>query len=214
MFCPGCGIEEVHANQFCRACGSDLRRVRTALASSDAITASAASAREEIGRAVAAKIQATRSAEELSVVAEEVLPQIEKFLESPEEKRLRRVRLGMPLASIGLGTAGGVALINAIMTLRDEDLVFILGLCGVVCFFIGLGFMLNGLLFTIPKKGLADHSSEGDSQRRLDLGGNTNDLKMPPAPSFLANPAASSVTENTTQHLDEKGGVSRKAERS
>ena len=53
MFCPECGIEERTANQFCRACGVDLRRVRVAVESPDSITASAVSARDEIGRAVA-----------------------------------------------------------------------------------------------------------------------------------------------------------------
>jgi len=63
MFCPECGIEERHSNQFCRACGSDLRRVRSAVESPDTITASAVSARDEIGRAIAAKIRETRTAE-------------------------------------------------------------------------------------------------------------------------------------------------------
>src|SRR5262245_19999764 len=103
MFCPGCGIEETHSNQFCRACGTDLRRVRSAVESPDTITASAISARDEIGRAVAARIREVQTAEELALVAEELLPEIEKFLESPEEKRQRRMRLGMLLSSIGLG---------------------------------------------------------------------------------------------------------------
>src|SRR5207244_3302116 len=94
MFCPDCGIEERQSNQFCRACGTDLRGVRLAVQSPDTITASAVSARDEIGRAVAAKIREVDSARELKKVAEDVLPQIEKFLESPEEKRLRRIRTG------------------------------------------------------------------------------------------------------------------------
>ncbi len=74
MFCPSCGLEERQLNQFCRACGADLRNVRFALEKPDNITASAVSAREEIGRAVAAKIRETNSANELKKVAENVLP--------------------------------------------------------------------------------------------------------------------------------------------
>ena len=92
MFCPGCGLEERGSNQFCRACGTDLRPVRFALEKPDNITASAISARDEIGRAVAAKIRETQSVYELKKDAEDVLPEIEKFLESPAEKRLRRMR--------------------------------------------------------------------------------------------------------------------------
>jgi hypothetical protein len=36
-------------------------------------------------------------------IAEDVLPQIEKFLESPEEKRLRRMRVCVITAASGLG---------------------------------------------------------------------------------------------------------------
>lgn len=200
MFCPGCGIEERSANQFCRACGADLRRVRTAVESPDQITASAVSARDEIGRAIATKMGDIKGASEWSTFAEEVLPEIEKFLESPEEKRLRRMRAGMVVGSVGLGSAGGVAILSAVMYLKDNDLVFILGLGGIVCFFIGLGIILNGLLFSVPKKGLVDRSSDADSQRQLDSISDTNDLRLPePAANFY-----SSVTEPTTKHLKEK----------
>src|SRR5881396_2247786 len=103
MFCPGCGSEERQASQFCRACGIDLRVVRVSLERPDSITASAISAREEIGRAIAQKIREVDDAHDLKPVAEDVLPQIEKFLESYEEKRLRRVRAGVVTAASGLG---------------------------------------------------------------------------------------------------------------
>src|ERR1041384_4600600 len=103
MFCPGCGSEERQASLYCRACGTDLRQVRVSLERPDSITASAVTAREEIGRAVAQRIREVQDARELKKVAEDVLPEIEKFLESPEEKRLRRMRAGVVVASIGVG---------------------------------------------------------------------------------------------------------------
>jgi len=139
MYCPECGIEERQANQFCRACGTDLRNVRVAVETPDSITASAVSARDEIGRAVAAKIRETQGAYELKKVAEDVLPEIEKFLESPEEKRMRRMRTGMIISMIGLGAAIGITL--ASMRMNDRDVIFLAGL-GVVAFFIGLAFVL------------------------------------------------------------------------
>ncbi len=197
MFCPECGIEERQANQFCRACGTDMRRVRVAVESPDSITASAVSARDEIGRAIAAKIRESQSAEELAVVAENVLPEVEKFLESPEEKRMRRMRAGMILACIGIGTAIGISLVSMVM--KDSDVIFLAAL-GLVTFFIGLGFILNGVFLTVPKKTLSDHSSDAASQRELDgLGGNTNDLKLPQSSNLF-----SSVTEHTTKHLKDK----------
>ncbi len=202
MYCPECGIEERSANQFCRACGTDLRRVRAAVESPDSITASAVSARDEIGRAVAAKIREVESARELKKVAEDVLPQIEKFLESPEEKRLRRIRIGTVIASAGMGTAIGLFVVGAAM--KEEGFLFLAAL-GLVTFFIGLGFVLNGVFLTVPKKGLLNRSSDADSQRQLDgIGGNTNDLRLAEPPSQFA-----SVTEHTTHHLQEKQGMPR-----
>ena len=199
MFCPSCGMEERFSNQFCRACGTDLRAVRLQLEKPDNITQSAAMARDEVGRAIAAKIRETNTATELKIVAEDVLPEIEKFLESPEEKRLRRIRTGTTIASVGLGTAIGIALVA--MALKDEGILFLAGL-GIITFFIGLGFVINGFFLTVPRKNLADKSSDATSQRELD--GNTNELVLPESKDVFL-----SVTENTTQHLKEKQPISR-----
>ena len=65
MFCPNCASEERQATQFCRACGTDLRAVRISLERPDSITASAVTAREEIGRAIAQKIRELETARDL-----------------------------------------------------------------------------------------------------------------------------------------------------
>jgi hypothetical protein len=207
MFCPNCGIEETQVNQFCRACGTDLRRVRYAVESPDNVTASAVSARDEIGRAVAFKIRETQSVYELKKVAEDVLPEIEKFLESPEEKRLRRMRVGTLIASIGFGAAIAFAIISIFV--NEEKMLTVAGL-GLVTFFIGLSFVINGLLLTVPKKSLSDKSSDAEHQRELDahenaLNAQTNELVLPESKQVFV-----SVTEDTTQHLKEKQPVLRK----
>jgi hypothetical protein len=201
MFCPGCGSEERQASQFCRACGTDLRAVRMSLEQPDSITASAASAREEIGLAVAQKIREVQDAKELKRVAEDVLPELEKFLESYEEKRLRRVRAGIIVAASGLG-AGILGLImSAVLTGPDFEAALYVGGLGLVAFALGLGFMLNGLLFTKPRKGLEDRSVDARLQNLLDAG------YTPPAqPSIRAQTTSNlaqpeSVTEHTTLHL-------------
>lgn len=210
MFCPVCGFADNQSNQFCRACGANLSLVRAALAKPDNITQSAISAREEIGRAVAAKIRETDSVGKLQQVAEDVLPEIEKFLESPEEKRLRRVRTGTLITCVGLGAAIAFSIIAA---LGDKDLAVLAGL-GFVTFLIGLAFVINGLLFTVPKRTLSDKSSEAEKQREIDtnfnlptnqLDAQTNDLSFPES----KNPF-SSVTEETTKHLKEKIPVERR----
>src|SRR4029079_13752291 len=104
MYCPTCGSEERQLSQFCRACGTDLRVVRVSLERPDAITASAVSARAQIHQAMAETIRQMYP-NDLKRVSEDVLPQMEKFLESPEEKRLRRVRAGVVVAATGIGAA-------------------------------------------------------------------------------------------------------------
>ncbi|HSK74073.1 MAG TPA: hypothetical protein VK892_20405 [Pyrinomonadaceae bacterium] len=197
MFCPGCGLQELQRNQFCRACGTDLRSVRFALERPDNITASAVSARDEIGRAVAAKIRETESASELKKIAEDVLPEMEKFLESPEEKRVRQIRKGTIVSSIGIG--GMIGFTVASLLMADSGVFFFVG-AGIVMFFIGLGMILNALLFTVPKKRLPDKSTDAQNQRELDLTeAETNELQLPEP-----NHIFTSVTEETTRHLKEK----------
>jgi hypothetical protein len=205
MYCPTCGSEERQISQYCRACGTDLGGVRRGLERPDTITASAVSAREEITRVMAEKIREMEGSRELKQVAEDILPQIEKFLESPEEKRLRRVRAGVVLAASGLGGA----LLIFLMSINQHDLIPFISL-GVIAFLIGLGLVINGLAFTIPRKTIADRSADAKSQRELEAqsaysanqlsGGSqtTNDLPSPD--SRIAAP--SSVTEHTTHHLN------------
>lgn len=199
MFCPSCGLEDKQANQFCRACGADLRSVRNALERPDNITESAVSARDEIGRAVAAKIRETQSAKQLATVADSVLPELEKFLESPHEKRLRRVRAGVVTASVGLGATVLLFLIS----LQDKEAIF-LPAAGLIVFLIGLAIVLNGLLFTVPPKTVSDNSIAAGSQRELDAATPTSELVL-----SEANDVFSSVTEHTTRHLKEKQPVPR-----
>ncbi len=166
MFCPGCGSEERQASQFCRACGTDLRVVRVSLERPDSVTASAVSAREDIGRA--------------------------------EEKRLRRLRIGVVTAAAGLGGAIFMAFMSAFI--RDADALLGVSGLGVATFLIGIGLIINALYFTKPRNQLEDHSPDARAQNLLDAG------YAPPAfkaqtTSNLAQTSGSSITEHTTHHL-------------
>ena len=199
MYCPTCGSEERQLSQYCRACGTDLRSVRLTLERPDAVTESAISARDHIGRAIADKIRMTESAEDLQKVAEEVLPEIEKFLESPADRRLRRLRAGVITAFIGVGaTVGGL-----LATMQEEDL-FVLVIPGMILLFIGLAVILNGLMFTLPRKRVIDHADEALSQRILDSGLNAATGSVSETPTNLLNSGErtpASVTEHTTHQL-------------
>ena len=174
--------------------------MRNSLESPDAITQSAISAREQIGMAVADKIRQMGTAKDLKKVAGEVLPHFEKFLESPEERRLRRIRAGVITAAIGLGAS-----IVVILMAMDKIDVLPFITPALVTFLVGIGVIINGLLFTVPKKQLPGDAYDALSQQVLDAripyetpapNNLTNELAPAPAPRLQP-----SITEHTTHHL-------------
>jgi hypothetical protein len=170
--------------------------VRAGLEKPDAITNSAATAREEIGRAIAAQIRELKTGRDLEHVAEDVLPKIEKFLEAPEEKRLRRMREGVITTAVGLG-AMLMFLLVAMVTGKEE--LLIAGGAATILFLIGLGIIINGTLLTVQKKKVSDRKLEAAMQSELDKlpGGAAADRReLPPS----SNPPLS-VIEHTTHRL-------------
>jgi hypothetical protein len=122
--------------------------VRAGLGKADVVTDAAAQARDEIGRAIADKIRELKKPGELAKMAENVLPTIEEFLESPEEKRLRRMRSAVITSAIGLGVL--ISFIMVALAADDPGLLIPAG-GGLVTFLIGMAMMLNAKLFTVPK---------------------------------------------------------------
>jgi len=199
MYCPSCGSEERQLSQFCRACGTDLRVVRNSLERPDAITASAVSAREQMGLAIADQIRQMRSGKDLEHVAEDVLPSFEKFLESPEERRLRRLRAGVITASIGFA----LSLIMFLAALDKSDF-FPFMFPGFITFMVGIGIIINGLLFTLPRKKLPGDTYDALAQQVLDSTQNRPKFEAPASLTNELGPATNtplSITEHTTHHL-------------
>jgi hypothetical protein len=152
--------------------------------------------------AVADKIRQMETAKDLKKVAEDVLPRFEKFLESPAERRLRRVRAGVISAAIGLGWT----IVSTIAVLNKEAEVAVIA-PGMVLFFIGLGIIINGLWFSVLGKQLPGDSNDALSQKLLDSDGSrpyeapqvrasTNELGP------HARTPGSSITDHTTHHLN------------
>jgi hypothetical protein len=151
MFCPNCGIEDQTNNQFCRSCGTSLQSVRVVLEEPDAITRSAVNAREMIGRAIAEKISDFEDARDLRTAVYEVLPAIQGFLESPEERllkkseeRLNKIREGV------LTTVSGIAIMIPSLLLSwiiQKEFILIISAVGLLVFLIGLGITMTAAWF-------------------------------------------------------------------
>ncbi|HLG15132.1 MAG TPA: hypothetical protein VJH03_11605 [Blastocatellia bacterium] len=175
--------------------------MRTAWQAPDVVTASAVSARDEIGRAIADRIKQFQSTGDLKEVAEDVLPEIAKFLESPEERRLRRVRAGVITASAGLGEAV-LLLIAGLLAVKQD--VALLGGFGLIAFLIGVGLIMNGLLFTLPRKHALDDSRKvksGNALTELPDVADNRPAELRPGDPIAVAP---SVTEHTTHQLPDR----------
>ena len=196
MYCPSCGSDERQPSQYCRVCGTDLRAVRATLERPDSITASAISARQQISLAIADRIRQVQKAKDLEHIAEDVLPQIEKFLESPEERRLRRIRAGLITTAIGLGATIGAFM----LAMNKVDMIPLIAPM-LVLFFVGVGVLINGLWFTLPRKQLPQADWDQLPQEKPEAAPRTTmqNLSAPAAP-YQSLPS-SSVTEHTTHHL-------------
>jgi hypothetical protein len=206
MYCPGCGVREDQLIQYCRTCGTDLRAVRDGLERPDLDAASIASAREEIARAAAAKI---KEGQWWQVGA--IVPEVEKLFESPEERRLRllrsdeeqrlrRIRVGTITASVGLG----LVVLFLLLTLAEGNALFLTG-PSLLVFLIGLGVVINGLWFTVPKQSMPDRSLGWHRQDALE--GTLRSVTGEQGELSASGPSAPpiSVTEQTTRHLS--GGL-------
>jgi len=192
MFCPGCGIGEERSVPFCRTCGTDLRAVRISLEQPDIVMVKADPPRLEISRAIADKIRDADRVEEL----EDILPKIEKFLESPQERKLRRLRAGVITAMAGAGTTVAFLLLS----LLAADTFFLSSL-GVIVFLIGVGIVANGLLFTVPGSTIKTALRSRDESEKLAEDGEKGSLNAQPPFGVQRSIAGQSVTENTTRHL-------------
>ena len=132
-----------------------------------------------------------------------IVPEVEKLFESPqerslrrrrqaEESRLERLRGGTITAAVGLG------LIPLFVILSFWAPLF-LPFIGpsLLVFLIGLGLVVNGLYFTIPKDLKAAEPTE--DRPELNLRGESKKPSLP-EPSPFPN---LSVVENTTRNLVE-----------
>ena len=203
MYCPSCGTEERNRSQFCRTCGAELRAVRTAIEQPDAITASAISAREEIARVIADKISELDSADDLRHATEDILPAVERYLHSPEERRLRNeekrlelIRGGFIAAIVGLGLVLFFLLVSWVTD--TKEVLIASGAGGLVCL-IGFAVFASGMLFGVSSEKPALPKKITNPLAKKEIAAAPQQADITPA----QHPGAPSVTEGTTRHLKE-----------
>jgi hypothetical protein len=174
--------------------------VRAAIEQPDAITTSAVTAREEIGRAIAGKIAEFESFDELRRTVYEILPVVESFLESPEEKRLKeqrqrlnRVREGVLTSVVGLAITLSFLLISWITQI---EVILTVSAGGLLVLLIGLGIIITAVWFTEPKEAAATRTKT----QQLSLN-EMLQISVDKEPTSVPRSKFHSVTEGTTREL-------------
>lgn len=192
MFCPSCGAEDRQSSQFCRACGVDLRAIYVALQKPESVLVSG---RDEVYRAIAARIRDKK--EDLSEIVEEVLPNFEKMIEGPEERRLRQIRSGVLYVAAGTGLA--IYLILRQLVLVEGSLAL---LGAFVAFLVGVAYIINGWVFSLPGRDWSVNFEEENSAKTLNQ---TLNDRLPESVT-ISGPvyAPPSPTESTTRNLVEE----------
>jgi len=170
--------------------------MRSILDNPDAITISAVSAREEIGRAIAAKIAEFEHSRDLRRVFE-ILPAVEDFLKSPEERlllkreqRMNQIREGLITSVVGFSIILSFFLIS---WLTNAPIVLIVSAAGLLVLMIGLGITCTAAWCTDVTKA----NGSGVKPKRITPGVHSGHLKD----STTQPSTFSSVTEGTTREL-------------
>jgi hypothetical protein len=191
--CPACGAAQIQPTPFCRKCGADVRAVQLALDKPDILTGAAG--RDEVLRAIADRFRQLRVDDEWADHVEEVLTKVEKTLETPEEKRLREIREGVNWFAIGLGLALYFVLRETVFANGSWVL-----LGALVALTLGLGSLINGLFFTIPRGQQKSKLAElgASASEPLPAAEPRTTDKLLAAASIQPSVA---VTEETTRHL-------------
>lgn len=216
MTCPHCGQDNQQPTRFCRKCGANLEQgpgQSARVATSDTQQPAKPGSREDLARVLVERIQnevrqpkpfnlwESVFGEDRSEEIEGLVSALNKFLESPEEKRLRRIRAGVVTASIGIGFCffAGIffdAVANTITAPAASSIVRAIFALGLIPFSIGLGLTINGLFFTRTRVASAEYETmrQGlDDVRRLGAQVGTG---------YASVEGPGSVTEQSTTRLD------------
>jgi hypothetical protein len=152
----------------------------------------------------------------LRLVINDILPVAERFLETPEEKRLRTEQIGLENAQNALRRARrgtvvtaigfAAALVFLVVGLASRDPIWLVpGIPSIIGFLIGAGMLLNALFFTAPPT-TPSHQSRRPLEEVLlgkkpvrpgHQGALASKKEIGPADQAIVP----SVTEGTTRHL-------------
>ena len=184
MFCPQCGATESDELKFCKSCGANLSAVRQVVATRET------GDKPEWSKWVAEAMRAKAIAKEEHDRRRGI---------TPEAKRLREVKAGVIVSSIGVAVAiflyvfmQGIILGGKIAP-DVAEILSRLWVVGVIPLCVGTGLIINGMFVGRAGKAPATGSL-------LEGGVKPESLRSADTSPFI--PSGLSVTEETTRHLN------------
>ena len=194
MFCPRCGTTQSVDLNFCKSCGANLAAIRQAV---------------EAPAAEGEKFDWSRTwSAEMFMSNDERLTRKEQLERergiTPEIKRVMEVKAGVIVSSVGVAVTillfmlmEGIVL-GGKVTPQAAEILSRLWVAGLIPVFVGLAWMINGLVVSKKLVEIATRKSESDTPR-LPVDQERPALRPADTNEFI--PANLSVTDQTTRHL-------------
>jgi len=205
MFCPQCGSTQSDELKFCKSCGANLGNVKRALEAGE-IPGKFDWNKTWIAEMLQSGEESVRRAKEI-----ERLQGI-----TPESKRRNEIKAGVITASVGAGVMTllyflmqGIILGGKVSP-SDAEILSRIWIAGVIPLVVGLALIINGLY--VSRMFAATEKSEQNRQA-AELKEKGAGEYLPPADTSPFFAAGYSVTDETTQHLNEPVGVQKKPSR-
>ncbi len=198
MFCPQCGTSQSDELKFCKQCGANLQAVRQVATMRDA----------------SGKINWNKTwvAEMFMSQAERVRREQELELMrglTPAVKRLREIKAGVIISSIGVGLMIFLSVLMEGIALGGKvphdtaSILTSLWVVGVLPFLVGLGLIFNGLFIGKKLVALAEQEARASAKNAGALAAaHATPPQLQSADTTEFVPASFSVTEDTTKHLN------------
>jgi hypothetical protein len=188
MFCPQCGTNQADDLKFCKSCGANLEAVRQAVSLRESNSDKFDWSKSWVTEMFLSERERKRRHEELD----------RQRGITPEVKRLREIKAGIIVASIGFGISIFLFLLmEGIINggnVRPADAAILsrIWAAGLIPISVGLGLIIAGLVVRTPPGRPSQTDSLGNAP---DSGASRSHPE-----GYL--PSAFSVTEGTTKHLN------------
>lgn len=233
MYCPKCGTESSAEQRFCRSCGSNLKVIGKAVALGEVIARSDRGPMLKIKEMMeSAKIKKTtddvsqaldkmgQDISQQSTEKEQQLPWWMQFKDtrSPEQRREHHLVKGTISLFSGIGLMIFLYYLSAALVLKIppetlaklpfelDPIVKMIWLVGLIPALSGLGRIFAGLMVKIPPhKSLEQKEAPAIINESVNAQPSINE----PAGRFIREGQPLSVTEHTTEMLDQKIPIAR-----